>query len=84
MMNVPDEELFWVLTDITNSDLCEEAPIQTIMLQYEICCSWLQESKLIANLLTLERIFFLNMCNASTCLGGCLQLDPNTGGRIWL
>ena len=53
-----DETLFCVLTDVTNSDLCVEAPIQTIMFQYEICCSWLQEAKLIANLLTLERVFF--------------------------
>ena len=33
---------------------------------YKIYCSWRQESTLIVNLLTLDRIF-LNMCDVSTC-----------------
>ena len=60
----------------------------TTYARYGIHCSWLQESKLIVILLTLEWILW-NMCDVSTGfygswsrIDGCLRLDPDSG--IWV
>ena len=46
--------------DVVNGGTVEELSVGALEIchaSYEIDCSWLQESKLIVNLLTLEQIF---------------------------